>query len=99
MAFQSPLISVQAVAKSYQNGGVLALRWGTMRMAFDIKVEPSMRLTVTPEEATEHIGAMAGVTIDPEVHTALARVVARRKALEFVSDEEADRRTGGPADA
>jgi putative nucleotidyltransferase with HDIG domain len=56
--------------------------------------------TVTPEEATEHIGAMAGVTIDPEVHAALARVVARRKALEFVSDEaeEADRRTGGQAD-
>jgi putative nucleotidyltransferase with HDIG domain len=53
--------------------------------------------TVTPEEATEHMGAMAGIIIDPDVHAALARVVARRKALEFVSDE-ADGQTSGPAD-
>ncbi len=31
-------------------GGVLALRWGTMRMAFEVGVQPGMRMTVTEEE-------------------------------------------------
>jgi len=49
--------------------------------------------TLTPEHATERIGTLAGVSIDPAVHAALSRVVTRRKALEFVADDEVG---GGP---
>jgi len=38
------------------DGGTLSLRWGTYRAAFDIGVEPSMRMTVTPEEAAPIVG-------------------------------------------
>lgn len=37
-------------------GGVLALYWGTMRIAFDIGVQPSMRMTVTEEEGRPTVG-------------------------------------------
>lgn len=38
------------------DGATLALRWGTMRIPFEIGVEPSMRQTVTPEEAAPVVG-------------------------------------------
>jgi hypothetical protein len=47
------------------DGGTLALRWGTMRMAFDIKVEPSMRVTVTQEEAAPIEGTWDFVVMGP----------------------------------
>jgi len=34
------------------DGGVLSLRWGNDRMAFDVAVEPTQRMTVTDEEAS-----------------------------------------------
>ena len=37
-------------------GGVLALRWGTHRIAFDITVEPSMSVFTEPEAATPVVG-------------------------------------------
>lgn len=37
-------------------GAVLALRWGNMRIPLEVGVEPSMRLTVTPEEAAPVVG-------------------------------------------
>ena len=37
-------------------GGVLSMRWGTHRMAFDIVVEPSMRIAATPDEAAPILG-------------------------------------------
>ena len=39
------------------DGGTMALRWGTHRIAFDVKVEPSMRATTTEEEAAPVLGA------------------------------------------
>lgn len=47
-------------------GGILALRWGTARMAFEVEVEPSMRLTVTPEEAGPILGAWEGRFLGPD---------------------------------
>jgi hypothetical protein len=38
-------------------GATLALRWGTMRIAFEVGVEPSMRRTVTEEEAAPVVGS------------------------------------------
>jgi hypothetical protein len=37
-------------------GGTLALRWGTVRVPFEVRVESSMRLTVTEEEAAPVLG-------------------------------------------
>lgn len=48
------------------DGGTLAMRWGTHRMAFDIKVEPSMRLTTTPEEAAPVEGTFEAVMVGPD---------------------------------
>jgi hypothetical protein len=47
-------------------GGVLAVRWGTHRMAFDIKVEPSQRMAATPEEAAPILGKFEGQFMGPE---------------------------------
>lgn len=38
------------------DGGTLALRWGTSRVAFDVKVEPSMRIAATDDEAAPVLG-------------------------------------------
>jgi hypothetical protein len=38
------------------DGATLALRWGTMRIPFEIGVEPSMRQTVTPDEVAPVLG-------------------------------------------
>ncbi|MDT8342533.1 MAG: DUF2911 domain-containing protein [Longimicrobiales bacterium] len=48
------------------DGGTLALRWGTHRVAFDVKVEPSMRMTVTPEEAAPVEGTYAAAFVGPD---------------------------------
>jgi hypothetical protein len=47
-------------------GGTLALRWGTHRIAFDIKVEPSMRATTTEEEAALALGEFEASFIGPD---------------------------------
>jgi Protein of unknown function (DUF2911) len=47
------------------NGGVLALRWGTNRIEFDIRVEPSMRQTVTEEEAAAVLGSYSLIMVSP----------------------------------
>lgn len=47
-------------------GGTLALRWGTHRIAFDVKVEPSMRMTLTPEEAAPVLGMWEGQFLGPD---------------------------------
>jgi hypothetical protein len=47
-------------------GGVLSVRWGTHRMAFDIKVEPSMRVTSTPEEAAPILGEFEARFMGPD---------------------------------
>jgi len=48
------------------DGGTLALRWGTHRIAFDVKVEPSMRMTTTPEEAAPVEGTFEAVMVGPD---------------------------------
>jgi hypothetical protein len=48
------------------DGGTLALRWGTHRIAFDVKVEPSMRSTTTQEEAAPALGEFEGSFMNPE---------------------------------
>jgi hypothetical protein len=48
------------------DGGTLALRWGTHRIAFDVEVEPSMRITTTEEEAALALGDFEGSFVDPE---------------------------------
>jgi hypothetical protein len=40
-----------------RDGGTLTMRWGTLKASFDIGVEPSMRETVTPEEAAPMVGS------------------------------------------
>lgn len=47
-------------------GGTLTMRWGTMRIPFDVKVEPSMRQTVTEEEASEIVGSWEMVFNGPD---------------------------------
>jgi hypothetical protein len=47
------------------DGGTLALRWGTLRIAFDVKVEPSMRQTVTEEEAEPIVGSYEMTLMGP----------------------------------
>lgn len=42
-------------------GGILAVRWGTHRMAWEVKVEPSMRVTTTPEEVAPFLGTYEAV--------------------------------------
>jgi hypothetical protein len=44
-------------------GGTLALHWGTMRIPFEIGVEPSMRQTVTEDEAAPVVGTYEMVFI------------------------------------
>ena len=41
-----------------------------------------------PEEACRQMETFAGAAIDPDVHAALATVIARRQALEFLPEEE-----------
>jgi putative two-component system response regulator len=43
---------------------------------------------MSPEEACRQMEGLAAAATDPEVHAALATVVARRHALEFLSEEE-----------
>lgn len=47
-------------------GGTLSMRWGTTRIAFEIGVEPSMRQTVTEEEAAPVVGMYSLVIMGPE---------------------------------
>lgn len=47
-------------------GGTLSMRWGTTRIAFDIGVEPSMRQTVTEEEAAPVVGMYSIVIMGPD---------------------------------
>lgn len=47
-------------------GGTLSMRWGTARIAFDIGVEPSMRYTVTDEEAMPVVGTYSIVLVGPD---------------------------------
>ncbi len=47
-------------------GGTLSMRWGTSRIAFEIGVEPSMRQTVTEEEAAPVVGMYSLVIMGPE---------------------------------
>ncbi len=47
-------------------GGVLALRWGTHKIAFDIGVEPSMRFTTLPEEAAPVLGDFEVRFVSPD---------------------------------
>ena len=47
-------------------GGTLALRWGTHRFPFEVKVEPSQRRTVTPEEAAPVEGTFEAWFLGPE---------------------------------
>lgn len=62
--------------EDYRNdGGTLTMRWGTHRMAFDIKVEPSMRLTTTPEEAAPVEGTFEAVMIGPDGTTSPAYTI------------------------
>lgn len=48
------------------DGGTLALKWGTSRFAFDVKVEPSQRATTTVEEAAPILGEWEFMMGDPE---------------------------------
>jgi hypothetical protein len=48
------------------DGGTMALRWGTHRIAFDVKVEPSMRATTTEEEAAPVLGTFEASFIGPD---------------------------------
>ncbi len=50
-------------------GGVLALRWGTHRFPFEVKVEPSQRMTVTPEEAAPVEGTFEAWFVGPNGET------------------------------
>ena len=43
---------------------------------------------MSPEEACRQMEGLAAAATDPEVHAALATVIARRQALEFLSEEE-----------
>lgn len=52
---------------------------------------------MTPEEAGLQMAGLAGTAIDPEVHQALATVIARRHALEFLPDEEPPLGGGQPS--
>lgn len=47
-------------------GGTLSMRWGTTRIAFEIGVEPSMRQTVTEEEAAPIVGMYTFVLVGPD---------------------------------
>lgn len=47
------------------DGGTLAMRWGTSRIAFDVKVEPSMRLATTPDEAAPVLGTYQATMTGP----------------------------------
>jgi HD-GYP domain-containing protein (c-di-GMP phosphodiesterase class II) len=52
---------------------------------------------LTPEAACLRMQDLTGTVLDPEVYRALAAVVARRQALEFLPDEEHDPgEPGGP---
>jgi len=46
-------------------GGTLALNWGTTRIAFDVKVEPSQRATTTEEEAAIVLGEWEMMMVAP----------------------------------
>jgi hypothetical protein len=48
------------------DGGTLALRWGTHRIAYDVKVEPSQRATTTVEEAAPVLGDFTVRMATPE---------------------------------
>jgi DUF2911 family protein len=48
------------------SGGDLSLRWGTSRISFDVRVEPSMRQTVTEEEAAPVVGTYSVRFVSPE---------------------------------
>jgi putative nucleotidyltransferase with HDIG domain len=43
---------------------------------------------MTPEEACVRMEELSGTVLDPEVHLALASVIARRQALEFLPEDE-----------
>ncbi len=47
------------------DGGTLTMRWGTSRVAIDVEVEPSMRLTTTPEEAAPALGIYQATMMGP----------------------------------
>jgi hypothetical protein len=48
------------------DGGTLAMRWGTSRITFDVKVEPSMRLATTPDEAAPVLGIYQATITGPD---------------------------------
>ena len=48
------------------DGGTLSLRWGTTRIAFDVKVEPSQRATTTEEEAAPVLGEFQMEMLAPD---------------------------------
>jgi putative two-component system response regulator len=80
--------------KGYPDGlAGAAIPWGARVLAaaeiYDAltTARPYHAQTLTADQAIERMNSMAGEAIDPEVHAALARVVARRKALEFVADD------------
>lgn len=57
------------------DGGTLALRWGDVRMPFDIAVEPTMRQVVTPEEAAPVVGSWVMGMGPPGAETEVSLVV------------------------
>ena len=71
LSFQKPIAPfVEVMRWDFEDisstGGVLALRWGTHRFAWDVKVQPSMRQTVVAAEASPAEGSWTVWMMGPD---------------------------------